>query len=102
MAVRLRPRRSRLTAWLPLVLACYTGVLLLSAAQHHDLACHVKSPGHCDACTANPPASSTEVRSSVADGGLPEAGGVTAIRHEAPDLALSTDAGGRSPPSLLP
>ena len=43
-----------------IALALYTLISSLSPALHHDLACHVKSPAHCDACVANPLASRTE------------------------------------------
>ena len=49
--------RRRLLA--ALALSLYGLLAAISPALHHDLACHVKSPGHCDACVANPLASRT-------------------------------------------
>src|SRR3954468_998356 len=45
-----------------LALGLYGLLIAVSPALHHDLACHVKSPAHCDACVANSPASRAEPR----------------------------------------
>src|SRR5262249_5524449 len=51
-------RRHRLLA--AVALSLYALLLAVSPVLHHDLACHVKSPTHCDACVANSPASRVE------------------------------------------
>ena len=57
MAFR-RGRRAR--TLIALTLAVYGALLLVNPLLHHDLACHVKSAAHCDACVANPMASRVE------------------------------------------
>jgi len=43
-----------------LLLGVYALLLVASPLLHHDLACHLKSPTHCDACVAHPMASRVE------------------------------------------
>ena len=82
-----------------LALALYGLLIAISPALHHDLACHVKSPGHCDACVANSPASRAEPRAAldapllVATGELPSS---TQPREHRTPLAPTS---GRSPPA---
>lgn len=57
MPFRRGPRARTLVA---LTLAIYAVLLVVSPLLHHDLACHVKSAAHCDACIANPMASRVE------------------------------------------
>lgn len=40
-------------------------VLAFTPAFHHDFLCHLKSPTHCEACTANPAVSGIEPGVSV-------------------------------------
>lgn len=60
------PRLRRLRPLALCGLALYVFVLLVSPVLHHDLACHVKTPGHCDACAASPVASRAESATSFA------------------------------------
>ncbi len=97
-----RPRgswssRRRLLA--ALALSLYALLAAISPALHHDLACHVKSPGHCDACVANPLASRTEPAAGL------DAPTMRALR-ETPDCAQPREhwapvapASGRAPPA---
>jgi hypothetical protein len=78
-------RRLRSLAILGLV--AYVVVLLVSPVLHHDLACHLKTPGHCDACAASPLASRAETAAASTpprlDGiGMVEAGEMRAARHD--------------------
>jgi hypothetical protein len=41
-------------------LAVYALLLAANPVLHDDLACHLKSPTHCNACTASPSASRVE------------------------------------------
>jgi len=88
----------RAAFWLPLVLGLYALVLVGSPALHHDLACHLKSPTHCDACTANPLASRTEVGVSLAESQLRPVGWVRAEGDVSPRHASTSASSGRSPP----
>jgi len=40
--------------------AAYLLVLVFTPAFHHDFLCHLKSPTHCEACTASPAVSGIE------------------------------------------
>lgn len=42
------------------MLAVYALLLAVNPVLHDDLACHLKSPTHCSACTASPSASRVE------------------------------------------
>ena len=90
---------SRRRALACLALSLYVVLLVVSPILHHDLACHVKSPTHCDACAANPLASRVEAAVLTILTGLPLAGEVAAppshLDHAAPLIA----AGGRAPPA---
>jgi hypothetical protein len=55
-------------------LAVYCVILVVSPVVHHDLACHVKSPTHCEACAANPLASRVETAVVAVGLHLPLAG----------------------------
>jgi hypothetical protein len=92
-------RRLRLLAAVGLVL--YTLVLFASPVLHHDLACHLKTPGHCDACAMSPVAS--RVESAVVTGlpRLAQAGTVEAAREAAPRPWTRVAASGRAPPAAL-
>ena len=80
-------------------LTLYTLLASLSPALHHDLACHVKSPTHCDACVASPQASRTEPATGLNAPALHALGeppiGVEPREHWAPVAPAS----GRAPPA---
>ncbi|PYQ06374.1 MAG: hypothetical protein DMF82_06430 [Acidobacteria bacterium] len=50
-------RRRAAILWM---LAVYALLLAVNPVLHDDLACHLKSPTHCSACTASPSASRVE------------------------------------------
>jgi hypothetical protein len=82
-----------------LALSLYAVLAAISPALHHDLACHVKSPGHCDACVANPLASRTEPATGL-DAPPMRAVGETPIYAEPREhWAPVAPARGRAPPS---
>ena len=79
------------------LLAVYALLLAVNPILHDDLACHLKSPTHCSACTASPSASRVEVVGTT----LPvpvEAGRVETSEHAALTLAPLLALAGRSPP----
>jgi hypothetical protein len=53
-----REGRRRLLVLAGLLL--YAALSASGPALHHDFDCHLKTPGHCGACTANPPAFGAE------------------------------------------
>ena len=80
------------------LLAVYALVLGVNPILHDDLACHLKSPTHCNACAASPSASRVEVVGAT----LPvpvEVGRVETSDHAAQTLAPLLALAGRSPPA---
>ena len=92
-------RRLRLLALVGLVL--YTIVLFASPLLHHDLACHVKTPAHCDACAMSPVASRVESSAVAGLPGLARAGTVETPREVAPRPFARVAQSGRAPPEAL-
>jgi len=81
------------------VLALYAVILMGSPALHHDLACHVKSPAHCDACTASPVASRIETSLELGMARLAAAGAVESQTRMVPLTFTTSQTKGRSPPA---
>jgi hypothetical protein len=82
-------------------LALYVFVLLVSPVLHHDLACHVKTPGHCDACAASPVASRAESKASVAAPALEPGQTLDAAQSRVPRATRGVSVDGRGPPANL-
>ncbi len=82
-----------------LALALYALLVTVSPVLHHDLACHVKSPGHCDACVANSPASRAEPRTGLDAPVWRAAGEPPAVERAREHRAPLTQTSGRSPPA---
>jgi hypothetical protein len=88
-------RRRGAIVWM---LAVYALLLAVNPVLHDDLACHLKSPTHCSACTASPSASRVEAMGPS----LPAP--VSIGRVEPQPRVLETDAplvvrAGRAPPA---
>ena len=91
-------RRGWSRRWIALGIALYAVLLVASPVLHHDLACHLKAPAHCDACTANPLGARVEVAASLRPAAV-------ALRVDAPAditpastlFAIATP--GRAPPA---
>ena len=92
-----RRRSARLWAWLGLAVYCV--ILVVSPVVHHDLACHVKSPTHCEACAANPLASRVEAAVAAVTAALPSAGEVAPAVHDLDGADPIRIAAGRAPPA---
>jgi len=77
----------------------YALVILVTPFLHHDFTCHDRTPGHCPACLANPPAPRAVEGVSFVPLRLPDAGRIEgASPGEAPTLALRPTPG-RAPPA---
>jgi hypothetical protein len=74
----LRFQRRGSKAALPLWIALYVLVLLVSPVLHHDFECHQKAPGHCVSCIANPLAPRSEATVGFAPAGWVDAGQIPA------------------------
>lgn len=66
MSFDVRQRR-----WCLLLALVYAAVLCLSPLLHHDFDCHLKTPSHCPACTANPTAPRAECVRDPGSAALP-------------------------------
>lgn len=82
-------------------LALYVFVLLVSPVLHHDLACHVKTPGHCDACAASPVASRDEAASALPAPPLERGRTLDAADTRVPRVMHQVSVDGRGPPAAL-
>jgi hypothetical protein len=92
-----RRRGARICTWLGLTV--YALILAVSPVLHHDLACHVKSPTHCEACTANPLASRVETAVLTVHTTLPLVGEVAPAAHRVDAADPVRIAAGRAPPA---
>ena len=78
--------------------AVYALLLAVNPILHDDLACHLKSPTHCSACTASPSASRVE----AVGASLPvpvEAGRIETAEHTSETVAPVVVRAGRAPPA---
>jgi hypothetical protein len=81
-------------------LAVFAAVLVLAPFEHHDLACHLKTPQHCSSC------SSSQLGSDVAPLGTPgasrlvDAGAARSFDVLAEGALLPVRTTGRSPPTV--
>jgi len=91
--------RARFRSPLLLGLGLYAVVLLVTPGLHHDFECHLKSPGHCPACIANPAASGADSTGALGAALLVDFGRAIAL-PAAPLLPRPTTLSlpGRSPP----
>ena len=90
-------RRDRLAPTLVLVL--YLAVLVTAPFFHHDFACHQRTPGHCQACRANPPAPWAAQTIAVVSVPLHDLGSIESASHGATPLHVPISTPGRSPPA---
>jgi hypothetical protein len=81
------------------LLGIYALVLAASPLLHHDLECHLKSPGHCDACVANPLASGIETGAPLCLPRFSDVGRVDHALERLPQSLCPLLAAGRSPPA---
>ncbi len=83
-----------------LAFALYAVFLVTAELEHHDLACHFKTPQHCTACASSPLGSDPHTCITLdscrfADAGAPSS------RYVLSDSALlDRPSSGRSPPSF--
>src|SRR3954451_2051489 len=99
MAGTLRNWRSR--PGTVLGVALYAAFLVIAPFEHHDLACHLKTPQHCTSCTTSVLGANTATSPNPGATVFHDAGCAVAIQVSAPDLLLSMRGTGRSPPALI-
>jgi len=97
MTLRSGSRRYRQFAYAALTLFC---VFLFTAQfEHHDIACHLKTPQHCTACAQSLPGSDPNAPVSSSLTVLAVAGDAVLDAVILSGTVLPTRTSGRSPPS---
>jgi hypothetical protein len=95
------PRARRRSLFVGVAVVClslYAGVMLASPGLHHDFDCHLKSPRHCQACTANPLCPRAEPGSETYVTTLLEAGAPVGAPQVSIEVASVPRVSGRAPP----
>ena len=80
-------------------LALYGFVLVGTTFEHHDFACHQRSPTHCTSCVASQMASRVETGSTPVGAGPTALGRLDNPAIVAFDTLLPARRTGRSPPA---
>jgi hypothetical protein len=80
--------------------AFYAVFLLTTPFLHHDLACEMKTPQHCTACTSSVLGANPHFLIAPGASQLDDAGCATAESVVVEDLLLGVRTTGRSPPVL--
>lgn len=77
--------------------------LFLAAAdfEHHDLACHLKTPLHCTSCALSQLGSDPHAPFAPGACGLSDAGRAVAFLPDSESALLAVRTTGRSPPPAL-
>ena len=83
-----------------LAFALYAIFLVTAQFEHHDLACHLKTPQHCTSCNASPLGSAPKASIALTDCQLHDAGSAIAAEALAESVVLSAARSGRSPPTF--
>jgi hypothetical protein len=94
---RLTDRRNRRIAAVGGVL--YAVFLTIAPFEHHDIACHFKTPQHCTSCSSSVVSSGPSSPAGIGTCSLAEAGRARADQPLADDILLSVRSTGRSPPA---
>jgi hypothetical protein len=83
-----------------LAIVLYCVFLVTAQFEHHDLACHLKTPLHCMSCASSP--LSVNPRTPLAPDAcrLTDAGRAVFSQPLSESVLLATHSSGRSPPAL--
>jgi hypothetical protein len=84
--------------WALVGAAVYAVFLLTSPFTHHDLACELKNPLHCTACTSSVVGADLSPVATAGASHLADAGCTTFEQVLVADLLLTVRTTGRSPP----
>lgn len=79
----------------------YAAVLLTVPFEHHDLACHLKTPQHCTSCSLSPLGSRSAPLVSPGASDLADAGRASTFHSTAEGTLLPARTTGRSPPHAV-
>jgi hypothetical protein len=80
--------------------ALYTCVLAFADFEHHDFACHFKTPLHCTACSIGAVGSEPGRTPTPGESGLTDAGQIDVVTDVATTVLLPVRTRDRSPPSF--
>jgi hypothetical protein len=89
----------RTAKWLGVAL--YALVLVLAPFTHHDLACHLKDPQHCTACTSSPVSTDPAAVTGPVFVPLIDLGRAVSTYSPVESVLLAAESTGRSPPAAL-
>jgi len=78
----------------------YSVFLATAEFEHHDLACHFKTPFHCTSCASSPLSVNSHAPAIPDASRLADAGRAIATQLLGEGALLALDSSGRSPPSL--
>ena len=78
--------------------AVYALFLIIAPFEHHDLACHLKTPQHCTSCSFSLVGSDPDAPAIIGESDLADAGRAVAIQVLADGVLLPVRSTGRSPP----
>lgn len=97
MTLRTGSRRYRRLAYL--ALALFSVFLVTAQLEHHDIACHLKTPQHCSACAQSPVGSDPNRPALFDRTVLADAGDAVLDAVLLSGTILPTRSSGRSPPA---
>ena len=78
----------------------YALFLVIAPFEHHDIACHLKTPQHCTSCASSVLGPEPGSPASLGTASLTDAGRATADLVLAEDILLAVRSTGRSPPAF--
>ena len=93
-----RATSRRLRRFASIALALFAVFLLTTQFEHHDIACHLKTPQHCSACAASPLGSDPRSAASFDRVVLSDAGRAMPELVVLSGTVLPAQSSGRSPP----
>jgi hypothetical protein len=79
----------------------YAVFLTIAPFEHHDIACHFKTPQHCTSCSSSVVSSGPSAPAGLGACPLADAGRARADQPLADGILLPVRSTGRSPPSYV-
>ena len=81
-----------------LALGLFAVFLATTELEHHDIACHLKTPQHCSACSSSPLGADPSTPAAINRAVLAVAGDTVPCIPRLTGTVLLTRSSGRSPP----
>jgi hypothetical protein len=82
-----------------IAVVAYSVFLATAEFEHHDLACHFKTPFHCTSCASSPLSVNPHTPAVPDANRLADAGRAIAVQVLTEGTLLALDSSGRSPPA---